>query len=101
MALTLPHTPEKEKVFNGLRRTQDGMLYLTTIDPNKDSENVQYSNFFESGKSDSVPKDGSDYMDYSDWGVKGFTESDYIKAVEEKVNKKISKIFNKGGKNDS
>ena len=37
MALTLPHTPEKEKVFNGLRRTQDGMLYLTTIDPNKDS----------------------------------------------------------------
>ena len=63
MALTLPHTPEKEKVFNGLRRTQDGMLYLTTIDPNKDSENVQYSNFFESGKSDSVPKDGSDYTE--------------------------------------
>ena len=63
MALTLPHTPEKEKVFNGLRRTQDGMLYLTTIDPNKDSENVQYSNFFESGKSDSVPKDGTDYTE--------------------------------------
>ena len=63
MALTLPHTPEKEKVFNGLRRTQDGMLYLTTIDPNKDIENVQYSNFFESGKSDSVPKDGSDYTE--------------------------------------
>ena len=63
MALTLPHTPENEKVFNGLRRTQDGMLYLTTIDTNKDSENVQYSNFFESGKSDSVPKDGSDYTE--------------------------------------
>ena len=63
MALTLPHTPEKEKVFNGLRRTQDGMLYLTTIDPNKDSENVQYSNLFESRKSDSVPKDGSDYTE--------------------------------------
>ena len=45
-----------------------------------------------------VPKDGSDYMDYSDWGVKGFTESDYIKAVEEKVNKRISKIFNERGK---
>ena len=44
------------------------------------------------------PKDGADYMDYSDWGVKGFTESDYIKAVEEKVNKKISKIFNERGK---
>ena len=63
MALTLPHTPEKEKVFNGLRRTQDGMLYLTNIDPNKDSESVQYSNFFESGKSDSVPKDGTDYTE--------------------------------------
>ena len=57
-----------------------------------------------------VPKDGSDYMDYSDWGVKGFTESDYIKAdveeaknsvIREEVNKEISKIFNKGGKNDS
>ena len=63
MALTLPHTPQKEKVFNGIRRTQDGMLYLTTIDPNKDSENVQYSDFFESGKSDLVPKDGSDYTE--------------------------------------
>ena len=63
MALTIPHTAEKEKVFNAIRRTADGMLYLTVIDPNKDSENIQYSNYFESGKSDSVPKDGSSYTE--------------------------------------
>jgi len=63
MALTIPHTAEKEKVFNAIRRTADGMLYLTVIDPNKDSENIQYSNYFESGKSDNVPKDGSSYTE--------------------------------------
>ena len=63
MALTIPHTAEKEKVFNAIRRTADGMLYLTVIDPNKDSENIQYSTYFESGKSDSVPKDGSSYTE--------------------------------------
>ena len=39
------------KKFNGLRRTQDGMLYLTSIDPNSEKEAIQISNFFESGKS--------------------------------------------------
>ena len=46
------------KKFNGLRRTQDGMLYLTSIDPNTEKADIQISNFFESGKSDLVPNDG-------------------------------------------
>ena len=39
------------------------MLYLTSIDPNVDNESIQYSNFHEDGKSDLVPKDGSDYVE--------------------------------------
>ena len=46
------------KKFNGLRRTQDGMLYLTSIDPNTEKADIQISNFFEPGKSDLVPNDG-------------------------------------------
>ena len=35
---------------------QMGMLYLTSIDPNVDNASIQYSNYFEPGKSDLVPK---------------------------------------------
>jgi len=53
------------KVFHGLRRTPEGMLYLTTINPNSsDKHDIQFSDFFEPGKSDLVPKDGS--TDYTD-----------------------------------
>ena len=53
-----------EKKFNGLRRTQDGMLYLTSIDPNSEKAAIQVSNFFEEGKSDLLPKDGeTDYTE--------------------------------------
>ena len=53
------------KVFHGLRRTPEGMLYLTTINPNSnDRGDIQVSDFFEPGKSDLVPKDGS--TDYTE-----------------------------------
>ena len=53
------------KVFHGLRRTPEGMLYLTTIDPNSSDKNdIQVSDSFEAGKSDLVPKDGvTDYTE--------------------------------------
>jgi len=63
MALTVPSTTIKLKKFNAIRRTPEGMLYLTSIDPNTDSDSIQYSNYFEPGKSDTVPKDGSDYVE--------------------------------------
>ena len=64
MGLLLPkNTNNENKKFNGIRRTADGMLYLTSIDPNVDNESIQYSNFYEEGKSDLVPKDGSDYVE--------------------------------------
>ena len=53
------------KVFHGLRRTPEGMLYLTTINPNSnDRGDIQVSDFFEPGKSDLLPKDGS--TDYTE-----------------------------------
>ena len=64
MGLLLPkNTSSESEKFNGIRRTADGMLYLTSIDPNTDNASIQYSNYFEPGKSDSVPKDGSDYTE--------------------------------------
>lgn len=64
MGLLLPKNVNNEQSkFNGIRRTPDGMLYLTSIDPNVDNDSIQYSDYFESGKSDLVPKDGSDYID--------------------------------------
>ena len=64
MGLLLPKNTNNEQTkFNGIRRTPEGMLYLTSIDPNVDNESIQYSNFFEEGKSDSVPKDGTDYTE--------------------------------------
>ena len=64
MGLLVPkNTSNQSEKFNGIRRTTDGMLYLTSIDPNVDNESIQYSNFFEEGKSDSVPKDGTDYTE--------------------------------------
>lgn len=63
MGLALPHTPIKKKKFNGLRRTKEGMLYLTSLDPNTESDAIQVSNYFESGKSDLVPKDETDYTE--------------------------------------
>ncbi len=64
MGVSITHNiNSNEEKFNGIRRTQDGMLYLTSIDPNSEGDSIQYSNYFEPGKSDSVPKDGSDYTD--------------------------------------
>lgn len=65
MGLLVPNNTEttKSKVFNGVRRTQEGMLYLTTINPNSDSADIQFSNYFEPGKSDLVPKDETDYTE--------------------------------------
>ena len=64
MGLLIPKNTNNENTkFNGIRRTADGMLYLTSIDPNVDNESIQYSNFYEEGKSDLVPKDGSDYVE--------------------------------------
>ena len=52
------------KKFNGIRRTQDGMLYLSSIDPNSESDDITISTFTEPGKSDLVPKDGeTSYID--------------------------------------
>ena len=48
----------KLKRFNGIRRTPDGMLYLSSVDPNSESDDITLSTFTEPGKSDLVPKDG-------------------------------------------
>jgi len=64
MGIAITHTINaQEQKFNGIRRTKEGMLYLTSIDPNADNDSIKYSDYFEEGKSDTVPKDGSDYTE--------------------------------------
>ena len=65
MPFVVPVTTTKEELknFNGVRRTQDGMLYLTTIDRQTSTDEISVSKYFEEGKSDLVPKDGTDYVE--------------------------------------
>ena len=66
MAYLVSHTPAastKQKSFNGIRRTKDGMLYLTSVNPNKGNESIEVSKFYEDGKSDFVGRDEQDYVD--------------------------------------
>ena len=66
MAYLVSHTPAastKSKSFNGIRRTKDGMLYLTSINPNKGSEGIEVSKYYEDGKSDFVARAETDYVD--------------------------------------
>jgi hypothetical protein len=68
MAYIVPQniTIPKLKNFNGLRRTTDGMLYLTTIDREKSTEEITVSKYYEEGKSELVPKDETNYVDERD-----------------------------------
>ena len=66
MAYLVDHTPAasvKQKSFNGIRRTKDGMLYLTSVNPNKGNETIEVSKFYEDGKSDFVGRSETDYVD--------------------------------------
>jgi len=56
-ATPIKETPKLKK-FNGLRRTTDGMLYLSTIDRETATDEIEVSKFYEEGKSDLLPKDG-------------------------------------------
>ena len=56
-ATPIKETPKLKK-FNGLRRTTEGMLYLSTIDRETSTDEIEVSKFYEEGKSDLVPKDG-------------------------------------------
>ena len=51
------------KQFNGLRRTKEGMLYLTNVNPNSSNDAIQVSNYYEDGKSDDVGRDQVDYVE--------------------------------------
>lgn len=77
MAYIVPQniTIPKLKNFNGLRRTAEGMLYLTTIDREKSTEEITVSKYYEEGKSELVPKDETNYVDERDeyYDVQNFT----------------------------
>jgi hypothetical protein len=64
MSYLLPTTSisvPKLKNFNGLRRTTEGMLYLTFYDKEKVNDEITVSKYFEEGKSEFVPVDETNY----------------------------------------
>lgn len=65
MPLVVPETTQKDELknFNGIRRTKEGMLYLTTIDRQTSTDEITVSKYTEEGKSDLVPKDETSYVD--------------------------------------
>jgi hypothetical protein len=64
MAYLVPQSSNPNlKKFIALRRTAEGMLYLTEIDRQNSTDEVQVSKYFEEGKSELVPKDGTDYVE--------------------------------------
>jgi hypothetical protein len=64
MAYAVPaKIADKLKNFNGIRRTADGMLYLTTIDRETSTDEITVSKYYEEGKSDLVPKDETNYTE--------------------------------------
>jgi len=66
MAYLVSHTPAastKVKTFNAIRRTKEGLLYLTSINPNIGSETIEVSKYYEDGKSDFVGRNEEDYVD--------------------------------------
>src|SRR5210317_1364644 len=65
MPLVVPETTQKDELknFNGIRRTKEGMLYLTTIDRQTSTDEITVSKYTEEGKSDLVPKDETAYVD--------------------------------------
>ena len=59
MPLQVPEANRtRQKDFNGIRRTKEGMLYLTHIVRETSSDSFEVSKFHEDGKSDLLPKDG-------------------------------------------
>ena len=64
MAILIPSTitTPKLKIFNALRRTTEGMLYLTSLNRENSTDEIIVSKYFEEGKSDFVPKDETDYV---------------------------------------
>ena len=63
MAYIVPGSIKKQKTFNGIRRTKEGMCYLSSINPNVGAEQIVVSNYYEDGKSDSVARDERDYLE--------------------------------------
>jgi len=64
MSYTVPNTAtvQRLKKFNALRRTTEGMLYLTNIDRQTSTSQIIVSKYFEEGKSDLVPTDETNYV---------------------------------------
>ncbi len=80
MGLLIPSTTTSTKLkkFNGIRRTRDGLLYITTID--RETEGVEYtvSKYWEDGKTQIVANAGADATPYVEERLEKFNSQLFV-----------------------
>ena len=96
MPFVVPVTTTKDelKKFNALRRTQEGMLYLTTIDRKTSTDEITVSKYYEEGKSDLVPKDETNYTDEREEFFNGQSFTGDGSTLTFTLNTSISNVYN-------
>jgi len=96
MPFVVPVTTTKDelKKFNALRRTQEGMLYLTTIDRQTSTDEITVSKYYEEGKSDLVPKDETNYTDEREEFFNGQSFTGDGSTLTFTLNTSISNVYN-------
>ena len=80
MGLLIPSTTTSTKLkkFNGIRRTRDGLLYITTID--RETEGVEYtvSKYWEDGKTQIEANAGADATPYVEERLEKFNSQLFV-----------------------
>ena len=95
MAYAVPaKIADKLKNFNGIRRTTDGMLYLTTIDRETSTDEITVSKYYEEGKSDLVPKDETNYTEEREEYFNGQTFTGDGSDTTFTLNASINDVYN-------
>ena len=80
MPLVVPSTVSttKLKKFNGIRRTRDGLLYITTIDRESVSDEYTVSKYWEDGKTQDVVDKATAEENYIEDRLEKFNSQSFI-----------------------
>ena len=69
---------QKLKKFNGIRRTRDGMLYITTIDRETVTDEYSVSKWFEDGKTGQIIDNATDEVNYVADRLESFNSQNFV-----------------------
>ena len=80
MGLLIPSTTTSTKLkkFNGIRRTRDGLLYITTIDRETVTDEYSVSKWFEDGKTGQIIDNATDEVNYVADRLESFNSQNFV-----------------------